>query len=218
MALGSAAALNGETGRLIEHDHRIVAVQYRVPQHRFVAWRGLSRPLRSRCGHLLQGRNADGLTRRNAVTRAGALAVDSNPPGAQQPFEAAMAECGIVTLEPAVETNRPVLAGDGHGVGGFGHHPLRPSGGRGWGPSPAHRRCAGPTGAGIARAERGDGRVRWAMAGALESPTSPCPLRPQGRRGRNKTPRRWLSARMSKFVIPMPPHAGEACPNSRAAS
>src|SRR5882724_8592675 len=195
MALGSAAALNGETGRLIEHDHRIVAVQYRVPQYRFVAWRGLSRPLRSRCRHLLQSRNADGLTRRNAVTRAGPLAVDSNPPGAQQLFEAPMAERWVVTLEPAIETRRAVLAGDGHGIGGVRHHPLRPLGGRGRGPS------------------RSDGRVRWVTAGALESPTSPRPLRPQGRRGGNKR------AVVPKLVILRRSLllSGVACPNSRAA-
>src|SRR5438132_14172270 len=122
MALGAAAALDGETGRLVQHDHRIVAVQHRVSQHRFVAWRGLSRPLRSRCSHLLQSRNADGLARHHMVTGAGALAVDPDPPGTQQPFEAPMAECGIVALEPAIETNRPVLAGDRHGVGGVRRH------------------------------------------------------------------------------------------------
>src|ERR1700730_4050748 len=113
-----------------------------------------------------------------------------------------MAERWVVTLEPAVETHRPVLAGDGHGVGGIRHHPLRPSGGRGRGPSPAHRRCAGPTGARLAGAERGGGAgpptrrrrggaraqparssaapgggwgggVGGVTAGALESPTSP---------------------------------------------
>ncbi len=44
--------------------------------------------------------------------------------------------------------------------------PLRPSGGRGRGPS------------------RSDGRVRWVPAARSGIPTSPCPLRPQGRRGR----------------------------------
>ncbi len=46
----------------------------------------------------------DGLPGRNAVTRAGAFAVDPDPPGAQQLFETAMAECGIMALEPAIET------------------------------------------------------------------------------------------------------------------
>src|SRR5229473_1196428 len=106
--LGPAAALDGETGRLVQHDHRIVAVQHRIPQHGFVAWRALSRHLRRRCGHLFQSSNTNSLTRLYTVTGAGALAVDPDIPGAQQLFETAMAECRIVTLEPAVETQGDV--------------------------------------------------------------------------------------------------------------
>src|ERR1700736_3867589 len=152
---------------------RSVAVQNRVLQQGRVAGRRLSRTLWDRRSHLLPSRNADGLARYHMVTGAGALAVDPDPPGPQQLFEAPMAERWVVTLEPAVETDRPVLAGNGHGIGGIRHHPLRPSGGRGRGPSPAHRRCAGPPGASIARAERGDGRGRRARAGAVDTHPSP---------------------------------------------
>src|SRR6516165_5558185 len=119
---GPAAALDGETGRLVQHDHRIVAVQHRVPQDGFVAGRGLSRPLRNGRGHFFQRRDTDDLTRRQAVTGAGALTVDPDPTRAQQLFEMAMAERGVVPLEPAVETKRPVLAGDSHGVGRAHRH------------------------------------------------------------------------------------------------
>ena len=36
LPLGPAAALDGETGRLVQHDDRIVAVQDRIPQHGLV--------------------------------------------------------------------------------------------------------------------------------------------------------------------------------------
>ena len=122
MPFGAAATLDGETGGLIQHDHRVVAMQDRVPQHGFVAGRHLSQYLRRRGRHLVERRNADCLTRCHPVARAGALTVDPDVSRAQQPFEAAVAECGIVPLEPAVETNRTVFAANRHGVGG-GHSP-----------------------------------------------------------------------------------------------
>src|SRR5262249_58508320 len=66
---------------------------HRVSQHGFVAGRDLSRPRGSRPGHFVERRKTDRLTGCHPVTRAGAFAVDADPPGTQQLFEPPMAEC-----------------------------------------------------------------------------------------------------------------------------
>src|SRR6516162_7834243 len=122
MALGAAAALDGETGRLVQHDHGVVAMQYRVAQHRFVAGRGLPHRLGRRRRHLVEPRKADRLPRHDPVARTGALAVDPNAPGAQQLFEMSVSQGGVMALEPAIDPNRAVLAGDGYGVSDVRRH------------------------------------------------------------------------------------------------
>src|SRR6516164_5647096 len=107
----------------------------------------------------------------------------------------AVAECRIVALEPAIEADFAVLAGNRHGVCGTHRHRVSDSSPvivaraealghahmfawtlrvAGLGPSPP---ACGGRGRGPSRSE---GRVRWAVSLLSISPTSPRPSPPPG--------------------------------------
>src|SRR5258708_19850895 len=63
-----------------------------------------------------QGRDTDRLTGRDPVTGLGTFAVDADLAGAQQFFEAAMAERRVVALEQAAEPCGSVPVPDLYGI------------------------------------------------------------------------------------------------------
>ncbi len=114
MPLGAGSALDREARRFVERDNGIVAMQDRRLQHRRV---GRQYRARRGCGAGrgdVQWRHADRLSRHHPVAGFGALAVDPDLAGAQQLFEPAVSKCRVVPLEPAVEAQRAVVAGNGY--------------------------------------------------------------------------------------------------------
>ncbi len=120
MPLGRGTALDRQPWRLVEDDDRLVPVQDRRLQQGLVGRPRLRSHGPRRQRHLVR-RNADRLARTDPVTGPRPLAVDADPPGAEQFFELAVTETGIMALEPAVEAERAVAAVDGYGFPGLGH-------------------------------------------------------------------------------------------------
>ena len=122
MALGVGAALDRETGRLVDDNRPIVAIEHGVAQQRGIL-RPQARHGRGGWWRLRQRRHPDRLAGRNGIAGAGSLAVDADLAGAQQLFELAVAEPGIVPPEPAVEPPRAVFRPHRYGFDA-GHCPV----------------------------------------------------------------------------------------------
>ena len=100
--LGRGAALDREPRRLVEDDDRLVPVQDRRLQYGRVRRPRLRSHGPGRQRQLVR-RKADRLTRTDPVTGPRPLAVDADPPGAEQFFELPVPQTGIMPFEPAVE-------------------------------------------------------------------------------------------------------------------
>src|SRR5437879_2513696 len=101
MAPGLGAALHRKPGRLVEYDRRGVAIEHELTQQPLVL--RPNPPDRRRRRWLRQRRHPDRLAGGDGITGVGALAVDPDLPGAQQLFEPAVAERGVMPPEPAIE-------------------------------------------------------------------------------------------------------------------
>src|SRR5205085_2640979 len=93
MPLRRSAALNREPRRLVEDDNRLVTVQDRGLQHGLVRRPRLWSHGPGRRRQLMR-RNADRLTRNYPIPGPRPLAVDADPPGAQQFFELPVSQTG----------------------------------------------------------------------------------------------------------------------------
>ena len=100
MASGFGAALHCKAGRLVEHDRRGVAIEHEMAQQPLILRADTARRWRRR--RLGQRRHPDRLAGADRVTGPGAFAVDPDLAGAQQLFQPAVAQAGIVPPEPAV--------------------------------------------------------------------------------------------------------------------
>ena len=109
MAAQAAAALDRQTGRLVEGDQPVVPVEDTGLQRRRLL--GVDPRRRFRCGRASlawplgrsQRRHADRLARGEAQAGLGAPAVDPHLAGAQELLQPAVAELGEAPPEPAVE-------------------------------------------------------------------------------------------------------------------
>jgi len=104
MAADARTALTGNAARLVQDEQRCVLMEDEIANELLVRRLrdGLARNrLRRRRPDLR--RDANRLTGLEPVARVGALAVETDLAGAEQPFERTMGELGEMTLEPAVE-------------------------------------------------------------------------------------------------------------------
>src|SRR5581483_5352024 len=114
MALGAAAALHREPRRLVERDHPVVAMDDELLDLGRLAI-GNRRPL-ARLGRRRRsdaGRQAHGLPLLDPVLALDALAVEPYLAGAQELLQRAMTQIREMPLEPAVEPQARLVAGDG---------------------------------------------------------------------------------------------------------
>ena len=115
MARDAAAALHRETGRLVDHQQLIVAIEDAAAQvaRRLRIQRRRGRACGSR-GRLAQRRHPNPLTGMQARAGANASAVDPDLAAAQQLLQAAVRQVREMPPEPAVEPDSGFVRGDRH--------------------------------------------------------------------------------------------------------
>ena len=116
MPLGARTALHREAGRLVEGDHPVVAMDHqaldlsRVPVGDQRPRLGLGLRFGRRRGDA--GRQAHGLPRLDPVLAFDPPAVDAHLTGAQQLLQRAVGEVGKMALEPAIQPQTRLVAGN----------------------------------------------------------------------------------------------------------
>src|SRR5690606_32023889 len=113
------AALDGEAGRLVEDEERVVLVQDARAQPCRVRGVDALGCAALRSGPRLvrrQGRDADLLAGTEARARLDAPAIDPDLAGTQQPLQSAVADLREVTAEPAIEADLALVGTDRAGL------------------------------------------------------------------------------------------------------
>ncbi len=115
MVLGAGAALHGEAGRLVEHQHVVVLVEHDRLQKRAILLR--LRGVFAQLGRLeLERRNAQIVAGLDARLRLAALAVHPHLAFADDALDVTERQAGKFRLEETVEPHVVLVGGDGDGL------------------------------------------------------------------------------------------------------